>query len=137
MVTSGSISKGSRHQCKQVFVQSVRNFCPTLTKIKLCRQISVRTSNKKFHENLSKVSGSFQCGRRDRRTIGRTDIMEIIVAIRNVAESVQNARKVHITSTHVSSCSVFRSTDWHSILYAHCVSDFSLQSFAQNGLSCS
>jgi len=63
--------------------------------------------------------------------------MEIIVALRNVAESVQNARKVHTTFTHVSSCSVFLSTDWHSVLHAHCVSDFSLQSFAQNSLSSS
>jgi len=61
------------------------------------------------------VSRGFQCGRRDRRidsrTDGRTDIMEIIFALRNVAESVQNARKVHTTFTHVSSCSVFLSTD--------------------------
>jgi hypothetical protein len=61
--------------------------------------------------------------------------MEIIVALRNVAESVQNARKVHTNSTHVSSCFVFRSTERRSVLHAHYVSDFSLHSFAQNGLS--
>jgi len=61
--------------------------------------------------------------------------MEIIVALCNVVESIQNVRKVHTTSTHVSSCSVFRSTGWHSVLHARCVSDLSLQSFAQNGLS--
>jgi len=55
-------------------------------KLEFSRQIFEKSSNIKFHENLSSGSRVVPCGRTDRRT----DMAKLIVAFRNFAKAPRN-----------------------------------------------
>ena len=70
-------------------------FCPVLIKIEFYGQIFDKYWNIEFHENLSSGSRAVPYGQTD----GRTDMMRLIVAFRNFADSPNNNRVVRKNNT--------------------------------------
>ena len=62
-------------------------------KVEFSRQIFVKQSNIKFHENPSSGSRVIPCGRTDRRTDRRTDMTKLTVAFRNFMNEL---KKLHL-----------------------------------------
>jgi len=61
------------HKYAYIFMYSTRYCCQILMKPEYSRQSFERSSNIKFHENLSSGSRIVPCGRADGRTDGQTD----------------------------------------------------------------
>ena len=67
------------HKCENIFTYSTSYSCRIFMKLAFSRQILVKSSNIKFHENPSSGSRVVPSGQTD----GRTDMTTVIVAFRN------------------------------------------------------